>query len=191
MLWGVYRFTLGVPQRLPLPFPVPAPFFWDNLWATFGGLVQETVVKPDFLLGQVSTGGWWYYFPVAIAVKTPLPLLILFAAGLAALARKREWRRQGMVWLPVLAFVGMGLTGVLTIGYRHMLPAVPFAILLAGNAADWLWAGAGHRWGTRPRGMAQETEFRGDTGSLPTAKLAPLRVAVGGLLVGWLIIGTL
>ena len=151
MLWGVYRFTVGVPQRLPIPFAVPAPFFWDNLWATFGGLVQETVVKPDFLLGQVSTGGWWYYFPVAIAVKTPLPLLILLVAGLAALARKHQWRRQGMLWLPVLAFVGMGLTGVLTIGYRHMLPAVPFAILLAGNSVDWLWAGPE---GTRTRRSA-------------------------------------
>ena len=54
MLWGVYRFTVGVPRGLPLPFPIPAPFFWDNLWATFGGLVQETVVKPDFLWASVD-----------------------------------------------------------------------------------------------------------------------------------------
>ncbi len=178
VLWGVYRFTVGVPQRLPLPFPIPAPFFWDNLWATFGGLVQETVVKPDFLLGQVSTGGWWYYFPVAIAVKTPLPLLILLVVGLAALARKHQWRRQGMLWLPVLAFVGMGLTGVLTIGYRHMLPAVPFAILLAGNSVDWLWA----------VGMSREPRRSPGHGS---RDLVPLRTAIGGLLVVWLMIGTL
>ena len=183
VLWGVYRFTVGVPQRLPIPFPIPAPFFWDNLWATFGGLVQETVVKPDFLLGQVSTGGWWYYFPVAIAVKTPLPLLILLAAGLAALARKHQWRRQGMLWLPVLAFVGMGLTGMLTIGYRHMLPAVPFAILLAGNAADWLWAGRTQLWAPGDR-RTQASR------ALPSA-LRRLPSGIGGLLVAWLVIGTL
>lgn len=136
VLWAVYRFQWGAPQVLPLALPLPAPFFWDNLYTTFAGLVQETTVKPDFLWGQVSTG-WWYYFPVAIAVKTPLPLLILLGAGLAALARKREWRRQAALWLPVTAFVAMGLSGVLTIGFRHMLPAVPFAMLLAGNAADW------------------------------------------------------
>jgi hypothetical protein len=163
VLWGVYRFTWGVPQQMPLPLALPAPFFWDNLWATFAGLVQETTVKPDFLLGQVSTGGWWYYFPIAIAVKTPLPLLIFLVAGLAALARRRQWRRQGVVWLPVLAFVCMGLTGVLTIGYRHMLPAVPFAILLAGNAADWLQAGA-RRW---------------------------IPATAGGLLLAWLALNTL
>ena len=215
VLWGVYRFTVGVPQRLPIPFSIPAPFFWDNLWATFGGLVQETVVKPDFLLGQVSTGGWWYYFPVAIAVKTPLPLLILLAAGLAALARKHQWRRQGMLWLPVLAFVGMGLTGILTIGYRHMLPAVPFAILLAGNSVDWLWARAGTRTaaaddktgaqasspashlpalpesrvsaaGTRSGGKAIAAED-----SIFPPDLVPLRAAIGALLVAWLVVGTL
>ena len=163
VLWGVYRFTWGVPQQLPLNAPLPASFFWDNLWATFSGLVQETVVKPDFLLGQVSTGGWWYYFPVSIAVKTPLPLLILLMAGLIALVRKRQWRRQSLLWLPLLAFIGMGLTGVLTIGYRHMLPAVPFAILLAGNAVDWLEVGA-RRW---------------------------IPATAGALLVAWLALGTL
>lgn len=163
VLWGVYRFSWGVPQQLPISVPVPAPFFWDNLLGTFAGLVQETIVKPDFLLGQVSTGGWWYYFPVAIAIKTPLPLLILLVAGLIAVGRKKQWRRQSLVWLPPMAFVGMGLTGVLTIGYRHMLPAVPFAILLAGNAADWLQVGA-RRW---------------------------VPATAGGLLVGWLALGTL
>lgn len=145
VLWCVYRLQWGTPQLLPLSLPVPAPFFWDNLYTTFAGLVQETVVKPDFLLGQVSTGGWWYYFPVAIVVKTPLPLLILFVAGVVALARGHQWRRQGAVWLPIVAFLAMGLSGILTIGYRHMLPAVPFAILAAGNAVDWLRVGS-RRW---------------------------------------------
>jgi hypothetical protein len=175
VLWGVYRFTWGVPQRFPLPVPLPAPFYWDNLWVTVGGLVGETVVKPDFLLGEVSTGGWWYYFPVAIAVKTPLPLLILLAAGILALARKREVRRQGLVWLPIVAFLLMGFTGVLTIGYRHMLPAVAFAILLAGNAADWRATGSLLKWPTWAPGWLPAR-----LGALP-----------GVLLVGWLIVSTL
>jgi hypothetical protein len=55
------------------------------------------------------------------------------------------------------------LTGVLTIGYRHMLPAVPFAVLVAGNAADWLQVGS-RRW---------------------------IPATAGVVLVGWLAIGTL
>ena len=107
---------------LPLAVPLPAPFYWDHLWATFTGLLAEGAVKPDFLLGEVATGGWWYYFPVALAVKTPLPLLIFLVAGLAALWRRHEWRRQVVLWLPPLLFLLLGLTGFLTIGYRHMLP---------------------------------------------------------------------
>ncbi|MBK8046106.1 MAG: glycosyltransferase family 39 protein [Anaerolineales bacterium] len=162
-LWAVYRFDFGVPQMLPVQWPVPAPFFWDHLWSTFSGLVIETTVKPDFLLGQVSTGGWWYYFPVALAVKTPLPLLLLCGAGIVAMIVHRQWRRQVVWWLPMLAFLLMGLTGVLTIGYRHMLPAVPFAILLAGDATLWI-PHFSRRW-------------------VPTA--------VGGVLVAWLVVGTL
>ncbi|MFX8381741.1 hypothetical protein ABTL77_20285, partial [Acinetobacter baumannii] len=30
----------------------------------------------SFLLGHLKAGGWWYFYPVDLAVKTPLPLLI-------------------------------------------------------------------------------------------------------------------
>jgi hypothetical protein len=30
---------------------------------------------PGYLAGNFSTGGWWYYFPVAFAIKTPVALL--------------------------------------------------------------------------------------------------------------------
>ena len=32
---------------------------------------------PSYLLGQNSDAGWWYYFPVVFAVKTPTVLLVL------------------------------------------------------------------------------------------------------------------
>ena len=182
VLWAVYRFQWGVPQVLPFAAPLPAPFYWDNLYTTFAGLVQETTVKPDFLLGQVSTGGWWYYFPVAIAVKMPLPTLVLVIAGLAALVHKRDVRRQALLWLPLITFVAMGLSGILTIGFRHMLPAVPFALLLAGNAANWAY-GSGTRTGGE---MAA-----GAPAAISPPVLVPLRVAAGGLLLLWLVVGTL
>ena len=40
-----------------------------------------------FLLGQMSPRGWWYYFPVAFAVKTPLPTLLLL--GVAVIGGRR------------------------------------------------------------------------------------------------------
>lgn len=138
VVWAIYRFDVGAAQIGPFSIPAPALFYWTHLWQTLSGLVDENVSKPDFLLGQVSTGGWWYYFIVAMAVKTPIPTLILALAGVWAMARARLAREQAALWVPPLLFVAMALTGVLTIGYRHLLPALPFAGLLAGNSVRWL-----------------------------------------------------
>jgi hypothetical protein len=43
--------------------------------------VIEEQPKAAYLLGQVSDRGWWYYFPVALALKTTIPLLLLTAVG--------------------------------------------------------------------------------------------------------------
>lgn len=128
-VWIVYRFDWGRTEWLP--FKVPAPYYWQTLVDTFLGYV-DAGAKLNFLLGNATLEGSWYYFPVALGVKTPLPTLILLVPGLVALVRSRRWRRLACVWLPPLSFLLLGLTGVLTIGYRHILPAVPFMIMLAG-----------------------------------------------------------
>ena len=35
----------------------------------------------SYLLGENRTYGWWYFFPVALGVKTPLPFLIFAGIG--------------------------------------------------------------------------------------------------------------
>ena len=140
-LWGLYRFDFGPATLGGVTVPLPAPFYWTHLWGTLTGLLEQSGVKPNFLLGQVGTG-WWSYFPVAIGVKTPLPLLLLATSGIVAMVRGGQARRQVALWAAPLAFLALALTGVLTIGYRHMLPALPFLCLLAGNNEAW-FAGRG------------------------------------------------
>jgi len=54
------------------------------------------------LLGQYNDLGWWYYFPVAFALKTTIPFLLLAVAALAwsvwKLAVKRD---KHYVWIVV------------------------------------------------------------------------------------------
>ncbi|TLY58307.1 MAG: phospholipid carrier-dependent glycosyltransferase, partial [Gammaproteobacteria bacterium] len=45
----------------------------------------------SYLLGRTGTTGWWYFYLVALAVKTPIPLLAAGPAGVAWLARD-GWR---------------------------------------------------------------------------------------------------
>ena len=138
VLWAVYRFDTGVIAGSRLPIPVPAPYFWQNLWATFVKLPSEATAKLNFLLGQVSAGGWWYYFPVALAVKTPIPTLLLSLFGIIMVGRKDRIRETVCIWLPSLIFFALGMTGLLTIGYRHILPALPFLIMIAGYGGQML-----------------------------------------------------
>ncbi len=54
----------------------------------------------------------------------------------AVVSRGGRWRSGS----PPLAFLAIALSGVLTIGYRHLLPALPFLCLLAGNNEAWFAA---------------------------------------------------
>jgi hypothetical protein len=91
-----------------------------------------------YLLGRHSFHGWWYFFPVALAVKTPLAILLL--AGLGVFALFHEKRRD--LWMPaVLAatILVINLPTSLNIGVRYMLPLYPLLALTAGIGVAWLW----------------------------------------------------
>ena len=75
-VWGVYAFQIG-PINPGGP-SVPAPGFWRE-WQSAQYYLNQP--WPNYLFGQTSETGWWYYFPIALALKTPLPLLILFVAA--------------------------------------------------------------------------------------------------------------
>jgi hypothetical protein len=103
---------------------------------------------PSFLLGERSNTGFWYFYPVVVAVKTPIAFLLLAAGGVMFAVRKREWfRRAG----PPLAFsAGIVLVGLFThinIGVRHILPVyIGFSLLAAAAAVHLLELGRARKW---------------------------------------------
>jgi 4-amino-4-deoxy-L-arabinose transferase-like glycosyltransferase len=130
-VWAIFRFDVG---RIPIPAlawlpPIPAPYYAYSVWDTF--MAIEAQPKTSFLLGQISPRGWWYYFPVALLVKTPLPLLLLALVGGWSAIRRSGWRSTAVLWLPPLLFMALAMTGRIAIGYRHILPVVPFLLMLA------------------------------------------------------------
>jgi len=95
-----------------------------------------------FLAGSYRTDGWWWFFPFAFLIKTPISMLLLFVTG-AVLSAVR-WRRflddaVYAMW-PLAAFLGAAMTAKLNIGERHILPIHPFVLLLAGYAVAELCA---------------------------------------------------
>ena len=94
----------------------------------------------SYLLGQVSLDGWWYFYLVTLAVKTPLPLLAGGSLGLACLAGKGWRARDGWALAPlvlVLAILGFAsLFSRINIGIRHVLILYPF-LALGGAYLAW------------------------------------------------------
>jgi hypothetical protein len=185
IIWAAYRLTWA-----PLPFlsgaPGPAPAYWAGittiLQRTGGG-------TPTFLIGKHSTEGWWYYFPVAFVIKTPLPNLIFLVIAFVLWATRplRAGRRRSAVdiqlssglpedptakapnrstnsernegpalrmrsfpnplpylWSPVLGFWVIALLGSFDIGYRHILPTLPFLYAFIGwQLGMWTWEQTG------------------------------------------------
>ena len=95
-----------------------------------------------FLLGQVSDQGWWYYFPVVFAVKSPIVVLLLSVMlagiGLWKLPSILRTPATGFVWalfaLAPLAYFAVTLNSRINLGVRHLLPMYPFLYVL-GMAA--------------------------------------------------------
>ena len=93
------------------------------------------------MLGQYGTQGWWYYFPVAFALKTSLPFLLITLAALAwilwRLLRKKD---QRILWLliPIAIYCVLSMTSHINIGIRHFLPVYPFLFIAAGALLDRL-----------------------------------------------------
>jgi 4-amino-4-deoxy-L-arabinose transferase-like glycosyltransferase len=140
VLWGTYRFELR-PLTGNDGFPVPLANYVED-FAVAGVVIHQ----PNYLLGQVNPSFDWLYFPIAILVKTPLPLLGLSVYGLWRWLRKR-WRAELLWWAPALAYLGFALFSEVYIGYRHLFPILPLTYLGAALGALGLWqrAQAG-RW---------------------------------------------
>jgi hypothetical protein len=93
------------------------------------------------LLGMQSDKGWWYYFPVAFALKTTIPFLVLSATGLIwACWRLMVKREIAFLYLvaPLAIYFAISLTSNINIGIRHFLPVFPFLFIAAGALLDRL-----------------------------------------------------
>lgn len=94
--------------------------------------------RPTFFLGRTAMHGWWYYFPVAFLIKTPVSLILLFLGGMVvcALRWKEFLKNYVFVLVPVFIYMSVAMHSDLNIGLRHILPIFPFVILLCALAAS-------------------------------------------------------
>lgn len=80
----------------------------------------------SYLMRQVSTSGFRWYFPVAFLVKTPTALLLLILTALVLRRGPPE------LWAAAAGFFALCLASSLNIGQRHLLPVYPFLFVIGG-----------------------------------------------------------
>jgi 4-amino-4-deoxy-L-arabinose transferase-like glycosyltransferase len=99
----------------------------------------------SYLLGQTRLTGWWYFYLVALAVKTPIPLLVAGPIGMVWVAYTGWKRGDSWEMAPLVLFVTILVFASsfshINIGIRHILILYPFLALGAAYVAlrAWRW----------------------------------------------------
>jgi hypothetical protein len=105
------------------------------LFGLYNVVIHNQYGHSASLLGAYSDLGWWYYFPVAFALKTTIPFLILsIAAAVWSFYRLVVARERIFAFLlvPLGIYLAISLTSNINIGIRHLLPAYPFLFIASG-----------------------------------------------------------
>ncbi len=156
-IWAAYGFRFnaiaGGAPHLPMDQMMPENPFLQELvsfsnyhhlfpeaW-TYGVIsVLQIFRRLTFLWGRLSEDGFWLYFPVAFAVKTPLPTILLLAATVGVWIFKPRGRRSELfVLLPIIAYFCLAVGSRVNIGLRHLLPIYPLLFVLLGGTVVELW----------------------------------------------------
>ena len=158
VLWAVYGFRYSArPAGLPLN-PTSAEYIGSlsrpreaKLLSTVSKfhLLPESYIYgladvrqmddfySSFLLGKTYPHGVWFYFPIAILIKSTLAFLLLLAIAAWAIAVRKLtcWREILFLTVPPAIYLAVAMSSHMNIGVRHILPMYAFLEVLIGGAA--------------------------------------------------------
>lgn len=106
-----------------------------------------------YFLNKVGGGGWWYYFPTIFVLKETIPVLLLILIGLFGSIKRiilglkksthikririslsnylnLNFAESGMIILVIFYWI-YSIRSPLNIGFRHILPTLPFIYILS------------------------------------------------------------
>jgi hypothetical protein len=147
--------------RAPDRITVPAPEFIEGAVAQ---MIHGRIGHVNYLFGEVSNQGWWYYFLVTLLWRAPIPLLVLLAVRVVTWRPGGRERLLAEAWVllyVVLTFILFSLSRT-QLGERYVLVVYPLLFVFLGGLVG-------------PGGLVR----------------GPVRGAALGLLLGWFAGGTL
>ena len=91
------------------------------------------------IFGRNYPVGKWFWFPVALTVKTNIAVVFLLPLGLIFLyLDRRKWREGLFLLMPPFVFLVFASTSDFTNSVRHILPIYGFFIVLSSAGAIWI-----------------------------------------------------
>ncbi len=93
-----------------------------------------------FIIGSMSHKAISWFFPVAWLIKTPITIILLSTSSIGLVIFQVTKRKvtSKMIWalslfiLPLALYWITTLLGSLDLGIRHLMPTIPFVLLLIG-----------------------------------------------------------
>lgn len=157
----------------------------------FAYVLEAAQNRGAFLIGHHSPHGWWWFFPYAFLIKTPLAELAATGLALVALLHRVVGptgraalvaRLRPLAPLLVLPAVywAVSITSNLNIGHRHLLPIYPPLFILVGGL---LRPAAGRRIRAAAAGLAVLAAV--ESSAIRPHYLAFFNSTVGGPAQGW------
>lgn len=168
LLWGSYGFRY-VPENGGLPLipsmEVKLSQVPNTTEAKLLGLADEYHLLPQaytygfahFLieassfnsdvLGTIYPHPVWFFFPIAMLIKTPLTFLILLGLSFWLIISGKVKERRSIIYLtlPALIYLILSMIGGMNIGVRHILPVYIFLIPVIGGVM-WKFIEHNRRW---------------------------------------------
>jgi len=89
----------------------------------------------SFLLGETYVGGRWYYFPVALLIKSQVSTLIAIGVAATLTLRKKAPGVTSHLAFPGICYLIVLAAGDFNIGVRHALVVMLFALTAIGAAS--------------------------------------------------------
>ena len=126
--------ALGVPDWFQTfrTLLIPADYF-KGFALTLG---HSKAGHENYLCGEWSHDGWWYYYPVALFLKSPVAFIVMIILGAVTFLRnlKSAGKLEVTAWTAATLFLGIAMTSNVNIGIRHLLPVMPLLCVGIGCA---------------------------------------------------------
>ena len=128
VIWAGFRFSFGPLSDFHVSLPAPRFFDgWHDIW------MHNQEGHASYILGRQHHFGVWYFFPVTLAVKTPLAMILLLGWSLWTARRKRLSVAAPLGYCAVILAIAM--SSRINLGVRHVLP-IYVGLAVIGGAAS-------------------------------------------------------